>query len=319
MVDDNDQDMPMEDILSSIKNILEEEQNASKDVSEPNNIDDILELSPDMRMVGDPLNDIELAEESNQVASPDALNAVAEKEENTEDEATDMFEITLGQEDLVSDSFFESDSANRYNTQNDIVAETIEDTTPIFEQDTAPEAETDVNYEVLEETMPVVETYPSAAEEVKSESVQEETEIKLEANDVSKTVTQAERKEDEFVNAVEDSTVDVSANIISNFAKMFTQEEKVIETPKVEKKSETATAIGNGSKTIEDAVESVIRQIIGEEVAANWKDGLDYNNLAHQEIQKQTKEWLDNNLPLIVEKIVKQEIERVMAKVGNNQ
>ncbi|MBR6663418.1 MAG: DUF2497 domain-containing protein, partial [Alphaproteobacteria bacterium] len=27
----------------------------------------------------------------------------------------------------------------------------------------------------------------------------------------------------------------------------------------------------------------------------------------------------DNNLPMVVEKIVQQEIERVMAKVGNNQ
>ena len=61
----------------------------------------------------------------------------------------------------------------------------------------------------------------------------------------------------------------------------------------------------------------VIRQIIGEEVSANWKNGLNYDELARKEIAAQTQAWLDNNLPAVVERIVKQEIERVMAKVGS--
>ena len=140
-------------------------------------------------------------------------------------------------------------------------------------------------------------------------------EVIAEENKVEEIV----KEEPAYEEVAADNAVDVSANIISNFAKMFSQEEKIFEEPKIEKQAEAITAIGDGSKTIEDVVGSVIRQIIGEEVAANWKDGLDYNNLAHQEIQRQTKEWLDNNLPIVVEKIVQQEIERVMAKVGNNQ
>ena len=75
--------------------------------------------------------------------------------------------------------------------------------------------------------------------------------------------------------------------------------------------------LGTPSKTIEDVVANVISQIIGEEVAANWKNGLDYDELAKKEIAAQTQAWLDKNLSVVVEKVVKQEIERVMAKVGS--
>lgn len=69
--------------------------------------------------------------------------------------------------------------------------------------------------------------------------------------------------------------------------------------------------------TIEDVVARVIRSIIGDEVAENWRKSADYDTLAREEIKAQTEKWLNKNLPGLVEKIVKQEIERVMAKVGS--
>ena len=121
--------------------------------------------------------------------------------------------------------------------------------------------------------------------------------------------------------AAADSAVDVSASIISNFAKMFSKEEQKqeVRAPEIKAVSNLpeVNLLGDGSKTIEDVVALVIRQIIGEEVSANWKNGLNYDELARKEIAAQTQAWLDNNLPAVVERIVKQEIERVMAKVGS--
>ena len=133
--------------------------------------------------------------------------------------------------------------------------------------------------------------------------------------------TVEENAAEEPVAAVTDNAVDVSASIISNFAKMFSKEETApaAEPEAVEAvvPAEPVSLLGDGSKTIEDVVSSVVRQIIGDEVAANWREGLDYDAMAREEVSRQTREWLDHNLPAVVEKIVKQEIERVMAKVGS--
>lgn len=117
------------------------------------------------------------------------------------------------------------------------------------------------------------------------------------------------------------SAVDVSASIISNFAKMFTREHKKEDVPEVPEESdaEQVTALGNGGKTIEGVVADVIRGIIGKEVSENWRRGADYDAYAREEICRQTNQWLNANLPAIVERTVKQEIERVMAKVGSEQ
>ena len=85
----------------------------------------------------------------------------------------------------------------------------------------------------------------------------------------------------------------------------------------IELPEEPVRQLGNASTTIEDVVAKVICSIIGEEVAANWRKFADYDALAREEIKARTESWLNENLPALVEKIVKQEIERVMAKVGS--
>ena len=109
--------------------------------------------------------------------------------------------------------------------------------------------------------------------------------------------------------------IDVSAGIISNFAKMFSHEEPaaaIVETP-----VPVISAPGNTDKTLEEFVLEAITKVIGKEISSQWNNGAEFKAFAEAEIIRQTKEWLNDNLPLLVEKVVKQEIERVIAKVGS--
>lgn len=126
--------------------------------------------------------------------------------------------------------------------------------------------------------------------------------------------------EETVQNSAEDDAADVSANIISNFAKMFAEKKEDIAA------AETAAPavadfsavkfLGEGSKTIEQVVENVIREIISSTVNDELAANVDIIAFAKEEIEAQTKEWLDANLPSVVENAVQKEIERVMAKVG---
>ena len=321
MTEDINQDMNMEDILSSIKNILEEDQavvasspqveenmpsvaeNLDAEIVEDNAVkedsDDILELSPDMR----------LEEEINLDAELDGIDVST----SVADDVVELTGVTLGSEDLDTDPFYEEDSISE--AENEVAeneAELVQESVSNAEDEEilAPTIETLIENKVEPENVEVPQPIVEAPQPM--------VEVPQSVNEKTQSTTYS--IEEPVVEAKADSAVDVSASIISNFAKLFSREE----TPKVEEKivaekTDTIKIIGEGSKTIEDVVASVIKQIIGEEVANHWKDGLDYNTLAHEEITKQTKEWLDMNLPSIVEKIVKQEIERVMAKVGVNQ
>lgn len=126
--------------------------------------------------------------------------------------------------------------------------------------------------------------------------------------------------EETVQNSAEDDAADISANIISNFAKMFAEKKEDIAA------AETAAPavadfsavkfLGEGSKTIEQVVENVIREIISSTVNDELAANVDIIAFAKEEIEAQTKEWLDANLPSVVENAVQKEIERVMAKVG---
>ena len=376
MTDDNNQDMEVEDILASIKSILEEDQAIAKEPeeqlvsSDAVEIDDILELSPDMRLAPEVENtDINLSAELDEVEIPhlseDILSSDIDETSNSNEMSLNM---SLGSEDYDSDPFYEEETTNKINIDDEPVVALEPEDEPVVALEPEdepivalepedepvvalePEAEPlvalepeDEPIEALEpEAEPVVALEPEAeplvalepeAEPIEAlepeaepiEALESEAEplVALEPEDEPIVALEPEDEpivalepEAEPVVALEPEKEDASVDIINNFAKMFAQEE----TPKPEvvaaPVAEPIKILGDGSKTIEDVVSSVIKQIIGEEVATNWKNGLDYDVLARQEIQRQTKEWLDNNLPAVVEKIVKQEIERVMAKVG---
>ena len=310
MIDDDNQDMEVEDILASIKSILEEDQAIAKDpepqIASSNEveIDDVLDLSPDMRLVPENENsNINLSAELDEIEIPH-LSEEASLSDVTaaSDTKETSFNISLGSEDYDSDPFYEEETNSDINIETDDI-----DVNPVIENGPKVEIE------------PVVALEPKAEPVVAlKHEIEDEPVVALEPK-ADPVMALKHKIEDEHVVALESEKDDVSVDIINNFAKMFAQEDapkpEVIAAPV----AESIKILGDGSKTIEDVVSSVIKQIIGEEVATNWKSGLDYDVLARQEIQRQTKEWLDNNLPAVVEKIVKQEIERVMAKVGTGQ
>lgn len=124
----------------------------------------------------------------------------------------------------------------------------------------------------------------------------------------------AEIPEEAKAEAIKDDVVDVSANIISNFARMFADKHETAE-PVAENTKNIPSmicdniALGNGSLTLEEIVKETVRGVVEKNLQS-------INNIATQEIHRQTKVWLDGNLPKMVEAVVKQEIERVMVKVG---
>ncbi len=288
MADENNQDMSMEDILSSIKNILEDDVSTQQAPQAAAADDDILELSSDMRLDAPAAEPINLDAELDSVPLPELGEEQTPAAEAAEPDESPRG-VNLGWEDFESDPFYE-EPAEHGAEETAAPTETAEMVEPAeTEMPAAPEPVVEIETEQTPE--PVVEVEP-------------------------------EPEPEPVVEAAADSAVDVSASIISNFAKMFTHEEPAPEpAPEVHQAAapEPVKLLGDGAKTIEDVVCSVIRQIIGEEVAANWRNGLDYEAFAKEEIARQTAEWLDRNLPAVVETVVKQEIERVMVKAGTNQ
>ena len=337
MAEENTQDMAMEDILSSIKNILEEDQINNQPVAEPiavaDEVDDILELSQDMRL---PEADV-LAQEINLDVELDDMK-IPELDISDNTFVDDNVSSLIKQDDFTTDPFVENDIENNENSISDLLNETetnfVEELSvpqPHPTEITLPEEQQTESFandfqetttSIVSETTDNIFSQENIVEDVVFEQPTQAEESPVEDTFVTPTI---EKSPDENINTevqtVEsnENAVDASANIISNFAKMFAKEEAAIQQNKITIPENNINLLGDGSKTIEDIVCSVIRQIIADEVSTNWHKSADYENFAKQEISLYTQKWIDKNLPTIVEKIVKQEIERVMAKAGNNQ
>ncbi len=336
MAEDN-QNTEMEDILSSIKNILEEDEKKHSTAAMTDNSDvdivsdvinssseggDILELSPDMRIEekkDDTLisNDGETADLVSEVINEkaaDPLDSVdisttddnpffyapgSKPQDSTEDINLSIKGLDIGSEDFEADSFFDDSE----HPQGDIQVEAAPQ-----EEVVLPEVEAAPQEDIV---LPEVEAAPQ--EDIVLPEVEETTMPNLQ-NDISETSPSVEAEPE----TPDTEAVDASANIISNFAKMFSHG-GIIEKPQpvVEPVVATITAPGNTSTTLEEFVLSAITKVIGQEISKQWNDGADFKTFAEAEIIRQTKEWINSNLPGLVEKVVKQEIERVIAKVGS--
>lgn len=126
----------------------------------------------------------------------------------------------------------------------------------------------------------------------------------------------------ENVPAVDEDVADVSANIINNFAKLFAKEETPA--PEAVRPSSLGIApvsenirLGNASQTLEDVLKVTLQGLVADWVSGA-KNNIDLYDLVSKEVARQTKVWLDANLPAVVEGVVKKEIERVMVKVGRS-
>lgn len=275
MNENENQDLSMEDILSSIKGILEEDQEEKGafvleekqeeipddiiDLSENQIISDLkpIEVDTVIDFDSDPIFDGELSD----FMKPQAENveAVAEIEENIDlvDEITNILE----------------------DAEQEKIATIANDTQEIAWEDVAteqviePEVETeDEMIEELIEPVPVIQ--PIVAE-----------------SPVAKN-----------------NAVDTSAEIISNFARMFAQNKSAPVQPIIEKELKMShTPTGDMSKTLEQMVLDVID---------NEVSRINFSSAANQQVELLVKKWLDIHLPTTVEKIVKQELEEVMRRAN---
>ena len=360
---DNIQENDMEGILSSIKDILEEDEkqqqanmvpvdseadNILDEVLDSTEIDDVLELSPDMRVdntIDDALIDVnDLLVNDNSFVNADITNEiptadyveniqVSDAEIYTENAFSDeniltpnepFFETSAVEENtLMSEPFFETGDNISVDSllDNDSVVEqtpdvfgeignvksdisidelwdnNVEEPAPIFEEpvsyeEPAPIFEESVAYE---EPAPIFEE-PVAYEEP---AVIEETAVYDPVIEIEPVVE----------DVVEEEKQDVSSNIMSSFAKMFSHENN--------NEVKQVTLAGDTSKTLEDLVVDAIQKAIGKEISAKWNNGVDFNGFVEAEIRRQVETWIANNMDNVIESIVKKEVERVIAKVSS--
>ncbi len=337
MTDDNE-NMEVDDILSSIKSILEEDEDdknvnhvevsSSSDESDAvaiDGTDDIIELSDDMRIgeTGDDVAEINQVEEGspldlaigdidsdeNKVSETENSSMIITEENDitvadVQDKPVDENDVNAGvenKEKIVSTN--DGDEGVNFTVEQPVDTEQEphqEDVVTDSENNESNNIE-DVNAEAAETT----ESETGLSIEPQKEDVQKDLETNQE-------VAYSEVKE---ADVEADDAVDVSANIISNFAKMFAkggnaEKKKVVEMPQI-------IGLGQGNRTLEDFVKDAIVKVIGDDIAKKWNNGADYYSMAEAEIKRQVKEWMNNNLPIMIEKIVKEEIARVIEKVGS--
>ena len=330
---DNIQESDMEGILSSIKNILEEDEkiqqaNNTFETSATNNVADnvsfeqspeeVIELSPDMRINNfddiDANNDESVivealpVSEAEVVPTADEFAPVVERNDPVVESLIHVEDNTVAENNAsVNEPFFETDVVEEITQSNEPFFETSSndasidellndgptfDVIPdVFESDATSANEPSLD-ELLgtEEVVPAVEELAPVAEE--NIAVLDPV---IEVADVMEN--DAEEKQD------------VSSNIMSNFAKMFSHEENI--------EDAQITSAGNTSKTLEDLVVDAIQKAIGKEISAKWNNGGDFNSFVEAEIRRQVETWIANNMSNVIENIVKKEVERVIAKVGS--
>ena len=374
-------EMSMEDILSSIKDILEgdaenqqqkKEKNIVEVMPENNNNqaeaepeDDVFDLSKSMIIEEEPV-----AAENNEEAeniTPNLETAVSVQADSLipEEKAVPEMaeenvasEVSLPEDDLSLniDDILQSASEVMTTELPDLEEEKISEPEVLKAEEediSLPDfSDIDITSEpILDEenehvTMPISEPVQEIEEE--QETIQENIELPKIADaeysiaepqedlsqahteipaaidedpqDISIPMEQTEISATEEISDKEEnkSGVDVSADIINNFAKMFAekaQEEKE-EVSKAAILPANVSELGNGNKTIEQVVEQVIQGIISASVNAEMTKNVDIVAYAQKEIREQTQAWLEANLPAVVEAAVQKEIERVMAKVG---
>lgn len=328
MTEDNNE-MEVDDILSSIKNILEEDDNQEKnDATEKvtandtsnSEDEDVLELSDDMRIDGyssadggSEVNNIEEASPLDvAIGEIDSMNDVVQQDEPDEIKSTDgatdginiNSELNGDSDNVVEMPALQPEVIDMVAEEEPItvVEESGEHIENAAEKEAEPidDAENAVSLPITEET----EQFETDNAEI--DVVEEKSENEAAVNEV---VAEEEKSDGDT------SMVDASANIISNFAKMFAHNNAA------EKKEKTiddaVTEVGDRSKTLEGFVKDAIVKVIGDDIAKMWNNGADYHAMAEAEIKLQISRWLNDNLPIMVEKIVKEEIERVIAKVGS--
>ena len=113
---------------------------------------------------------------------------------------------------------------------------------------------------------------------------------------------------------VREETIDTSASLINNFAKVFAEKQR--EQAQLKLNSQLTEEVV--AKAIEDKLESLnVASLVQEEILSQVKTqaGNLFEPMAKKIITELTQKWIESNLQQVVEKAVSAEIERVIAKV----
>ncbi len=302
MAEEKQEDMSMDEILSSIKDILSDgaetpvttpTENAIPEVDIPvMNIDVSDTASVDLEL--DDTDDGILDLTADMRVSSFDVEPVVEPEHISVGENVD---IDLNNE--LSDISIDVPDSPRTVNNDDLIIEEDISSDPIY----SPE-EDDLSRPLYHTTDDIIDDMPEVSPAASDFAV--ETLSEPEDYTISNIPEPTENEVD---------TADVSASIINNFAKIFAGSQEV-KTPEPQKVS-ADVKLGN-DLTLSDMVKLTIRDMIAENMIKNIVSETDIKSLVSEEASSQVKSWLNSNLPSMVEAIVKKEIERVMVKAGKN-
>ncbi len=334
----NTQDeLSMEEILSSIKGILSDTENKSK--SSPSDAepetpapaeDDVFDLSASMVVENQP-EAAAIAEpaavEPENVPTTEHLQAIAEQLQND------------AMVDVDAEPIFDSDEINTPSDDFSILSDTEDDSvgeaSPVNVYD---DADPDVVPEMDINNLPAIDNDASTPADEDVLGLDNISAIDVDDIDVDSAATgphapeplsvkvdpyPAVEAETSAMPDIKDDTpsaepADVSEAIIDNFAQMFNANKPAAPASASVAPSSEATLIGAEAKTVADLVKEVLSASLQPVVEQKLQNiDADILQVLHAEIKAQAKAWVDANLNRVVEDAVKEEIKRVIAKVGS--
>lgn len=337
MAEEKQEDMSMDEILSSIKNILSENGEPAEDTpviktEAPEDISAAVSDHPqnsdnfDLEENDISVNDLPFSEEDEDILdltsdmradipSPEVnLDAEptlpADTEIDIDSELADLPEVEAG--DAVSDVIEPAISVEDTQDVHDVELESLLPEVSVISDDT----DSDPIYTPEDEasSQPLYKGDDALLSDMPEISTQSDSfnveEMPLKADATPLVERSAESTE------TNSDAVDVSASIINNFAKIFA-DSKVDSMPDEAAKVSASVKLGNDA-TLSDMVKATIRDMLSAQVINTLAQDTDIKALMSAEVSAQVKQWLDKHLPTMVETIVKKEIERVMVKAGRN-
>ena len=337
MAEEKQEDMSMDEILSSIKNILSENgepvQDSQSSTAETQT-NDMPELaatptepstsSLDLDAGDISVNDLPFNEEDDNILDltsdmradvPDVETTATPEPETEIDidrELENVADVVNAepepQESLLNQSVNETQDHDVPVLPEVSVISDDTDSDPIYTPE--DEASSQPLYKGADDTLPEV---PEVSTQDDAFNIEE---ISLDEDALPVANQQPAEDKVEAAPETKADAVDVSASIINNFAKIFADNKT--ETSSVEPVKVSASVKLGADATLSDMVKATIRDMISEQIVHTLAQDTDIKALVSEEVSAQIKAWLDKHLPSMVEDIVKKEIERVMVKAGRS-
>ncbi len=210
---------------------------------------------------------------------------------------------------------------------------------PAMIDSTAPEIE-EFRRELTGASHPIADVDASEADEVKQEDpspaaaldLEEESPVEFTAPDIvdEKPVLEAARAEFEQEPALQEDDDEIDQDVFPAETKQRLSAEPIAATPVSEDDetgipdpmpAEEATSEQPEPQVPEiQAARPIISEVAGRKIAASFEQLSEafaetrkksFDEMAEEMLRPMLQEWLDNNLPLLVERLVREEIERV--------